>query len=153
MNETPFQPLDADLPGQELKNDKLYVTEEISDHWRETSTWTSNIAVTGYLLIGAIVMFLIYVSNVSAIMEPMIFLFALVFTLIIYAASRNLYRYSVQIRKAANESEWEAMELAFSSLKTAYIIYGFFTLLAAIILVLAMGYMAIKLFPLISNNF
>ncbi|MDP1818039.1 MAG: hypothetical protein Q8K92_26540, partial [Leadbetterella sp.] len=137
----------------EFKNDKLYVTEEISDHWREASNWTSKIAVIGYLLIGVIVMFLVYISRLSGNIEPIVWLFALVITLIVYSASRNLYRYSVQIQKAANESEWEAMETAFSSLKTAYIIYGFFTLLGAIIIVLAIGYYAINMLPLISNNF
>lgn len=143
MNGTPFQALDADLAGQELDNDKLYITEEICEHWRQTSRWTSGLVKIGWVFFGSICLGgLLAMSMIG----PYLFIVAAL-GFIPFMLFRNMHHYSVNIRKAADNCEWEALEKAFASLSNAYTIFGMLSLLAGVLLVILFGFACIYVLP------
>ena len=151
MNETPFQPLDADLPGEELSNDQLYITEEICQHWRETSRWTYNTAIAGYIVLGLSATTLCYLVMTAPSISWLMVGILITFVSTLSSICRNMYRYSVNIRKAADDAAWEDMETAFSSLKKAYSAYGGFIVVVTVIALFTVSYYVINIFPVISN--
>lgn len=128
MSENTFDSLDDDLL-HETDDDKLYVTEEICDHWRESGKWTYGIAFIGFLGLGflAIALFII-IASIQLYVPSAILIIGSIGALI-YFLSRNLYRYSWRIKNAADYSIWEDMENGFSNLHAAYKLYGVILLL------------------------
>lgn len=148
MNNTPFQALDSDLDVlRDPASEKLYITEEICDYWRETSRWTSRTAIVCFVIIGLVVLSLGYLLTLPFSFPPMMYVFGFIFAFVLFMQAGNLYHYATRIRKAANDSEWGAMETAFSSLSNAYTIYGLFTLLASLVIVAALSYYVIAALP------
>lgn len=153
MNENSFNSLDDSLL-LEKEDDKLYITEEICDHWRETSKWTYGIAFAGFLVVGMFALALIFLMASSIeIHLGAIFIFGGLI-LLVYFLSRNLYRSSWRIKSAADYSIWEDMELGFANLNTAYVIYGV-TLLVGLLVIVALLIFVLFLDPstiIIHNN-
>ena len=135
MNDNPYETLDIDLPGQELNDDKLYITEEICEHWLQSSRWTSGLATMIFVGFALFILLICMAGAISVYITSGFIVFAMVSGFILFFIGKNLYRYSVRIREAADHAEWEAMETAFSSLSDAYAIYGMVVVLGTLAMV------------------
>lgn len=146
MTDPISQPLDDNL-FQNPNDDKLYVTETICEHWRQTSRWTYGIAFLGFLFMGLLAFGLIGLLATSVNMPGLMYLAFLILMIIVFAISRNMYRYSYRIKNAANYSDWDDMEKAFSNLNLSYGIYAVCVLLVCILLFVMMAYFIIRALP------
>ncbi len=124
MNETTYTPLDAELPDAEPGNEHPYVTEEISGHWIENSRWTYYLAVFGYTMLVFILLAFIYFRTFITFFSGEMLLIGILTLVTTLILARSLHNYSSNIKSAAIASDWLSMESAFSSLRTAYAVYG-----------------------------
>ncbi len=138
MTDDNLQILDADVTQDLDQNEgQLFITEEICAHWNTSSTWAAALATVGFIGFGLMLIggfFMLISSFTKDLVWPAFFVIAS-FSVWLYFLSQRLYRYSVKVKEAGNYSDWEAMEQAFSDLKSTYTLYGGFTVLMVCIFI------------------
>ena len=109
----------------------------------------------GFVTIGICFLMIISFGTLSYAysLPGAFFIIVLVFAFIAFFLALNLYRHAVNIREAADYSEWGAMEKGLASLCNAYTIYGLLMLLAVLVVLIAIVYWCIVVLPSISNLF
>ncbi|MBL7827794.1 MAG: hypothetical protein JNJ57_14280 [Saprospiraceae bacterium] len=129
-----------------LDDDKLYVTESISEQWRQISKWTYGMAFIGFLFL-LLLAFALFGFVTSIMTFPVAFYLGFfVVAVFIFAISRNLYRFSWRIKNAANYSDWTDLENGFNNFWWVHVLYGSIMVLICLIFLGMLAFFTLKLY-------
>ena len=119
-------------------NESLQISESAETYLKETSSWTSFIAIIGFILIGLLVIVAIGFSiflpaannqNIAPVSGLVLGIIYILMGLLYFFPVLYLYKFSTNMKKAIEKKSSKNLDDAFKNIKSHYKFAGIFTII------------------------